>query len=204
MSMPRRDALNHAVSILDRLEPHCERIEVAGSIRRQAETVKDIEIVCVPRLVVSRADLFGNPVDYTNPLEDYLDDLRAEGVVADRLDKNGRPAWGDRYKRMLWNGIAVDLFTVLPPSQWGMQLLIRTGPHDFSRLMMTQRFKRGMLPNGIYANRGSLWHRTPPDDQPIETPEESDVFEIADLPYIEPVDRSIETLRRLSGRENLR
>lgn len=37
------------------LEPACERIEVAGSIRRQRSQVKDIELVVIPRWSVRPA-----------------------------------------------------------------------------------------------------------------------------------------------------
>lgn len=34
---------------LGRLEPHSERIELAGSLRRECAEVGDVEIVCIPR-----------------------------------------------------------------------------------------------------------------------------------------------------------
>src|SRR5438270_8448835 len=44
------DARLHAEAICRLLEPACQRIEIAGSIRRMAALVGDIEIVCTPKL----------------------------------------------------------------------------------------------------------------------------------------------------------
>jgi DNA polymerase/3'-5' exonuclease PolX len=45
--------------IVEALRPYCERIEIAGSLRREKPMVGDIEIVAIPRRPV---DLFGEPV----------------------------------------------------------------------------------------------------------------------------------------------
>ncbi len=47
--------------LLRLLAPHCERIAVAGSIRRKKPHVKDIELLCASK-VTSAADLFGRAV----------------------------------------------------------------------------------------------------------------------------------------------
>ena len=38
-----------ASAVVKALEPYCERIEIAGSIRRQKATVKDIDMVLIPK-----------------------------------------------------------------------------------------------------------------------------------------------------------
>lgn len=38
-----------ANEVVQLMAPYCERIEVAGSIRREAAEVKDIEVVCIPK-----------------------------------------------------------------------------------------------------------------------------------------------------------
>ena len=38
-----------ADSVLQKLKPHCERIEIAGSIRRKKANPNDIEIVAIPK-----------------------------------------------------------------------------------------------------------------------------------------------------------
>ena len=62
MSEKRKMGLKGAEALANRmiqvLKPVCQRIEVAGSIRRRKETIGDVEIVCIPNEFVS--DLFGN------------------------------------------------------------------------------------------------------------------------------------------------
>lgn len=41
-------ALEIAQKVLKKLEPHCERISIAGSVRRMKYDVGDIEIVAIP------------------------------------------------------------------------------------------------------------------------------------------------------------
>jgi DNA polymerase/3'-5' exonuclease PolX len=42
-------AKNIAIAICYQLQPYCELINIAGSIRRQKPDVKDIEIICLPK-----------------------------------------------------------------------------------------------------------------------------------------------------------
>ena len=63
--MNERYGLASAKEVTDQLvrllAPHCERIAVAGSIRRKRPDVKDIELLCASK-VTSTADLFGRAV----------------------------------------------------------------------------------------------------------------------------------------------
>ena len=47
---------NIAESIVEQLRPNCKRVEIAGSIRRTNQTVGDIEIVAIPKII---PDIFG-------------------------------------------------------------------------------------------------------------------------------------------------
>ena len=48
--MMLRHAQEAARAVVAQLEPFCRRIEVAGSVRRQAPEVRDLEIVCIPEV----------------------------------------------------------------------------------------------------------------------------------------------------------
>src|SRR5205823_12049549 len=48
MPLPLAQAEKHAAKILAELAPFCERIEIAGSIRRRRPTVNDIDFVALP------------------------------------------------------------------------------------------------------------------------------------------------------------
>jgi hypothetical protein len=55
-----KDAKLIAINICHKLHPYCDRINIAGSIRRKKPEVKDIEIVCIPKQIeVDSEDLFG-------------------------------------------------------------------------------------------------------------------------------------------------
>src|SRR3989304_2582209 len=57
-AMNLEEAARIAAEIADYLRPACQRVEVAGSIRRQRPQPKDIEIVAAPRWSKRQADMF--------------------------------------------------------------------------------------------------------------------------------------------------
>lgn len=170
---PYHEALTQAQAIVALLQPACERIEIAGSIRRKKPEIGDIEIVCIPRYDYI-PDLFGNPVQQYPLMDDVLKAQDWKTV------KNG-----ERYKQFaLENGAQLDLFLVTPET-WGLQLLIRTGPADFSHRLVTDRRHGGCLFGGWKVKDGRLWgyHGV------LDTPEEADVFTALEMGYIKPEDR---------------
>jgi DNA polymerase/3'-5' exonuclease PolX len=173
--------MNHAMALklagkwVEAFAAHCERIEIAGSVRRLKPEVKDIEIVAIPK-VTSVTDLFGESLGEISALEDCIQGYRD----AFEIMKNG-----PKYKKlMLPEGIAVDLFIVTPPAQWGVQFMIRTGPAEFSRWMVTKRMLGGALPNHCYVDKGSVWDGK--NGQQICMPEEQDYFRFCGLAWREP------------------
>jgi len=156
-----KDALYVAEWLVDELRPGCERIEIAGSIRRGKEDVKDIEIVAIPILKPPRPE-FGKPVDKT-PLDRILRQLEEMGGMLKTV-KGGNKFKQFEIRRLAEFGIAeplnpfkLDLFLVTPPSQWGVEFMIRTGPSDFSQWMVTQKSKGGALPDGYFVRHNVVW-----------------------------------------------
>jgi len=84
---------------------------------------------------------------------------------------------------MRW--LAVDLFSVLPPAQWGVIMMIRTGPAEFSRRLVTPRGSGGLLPDGLRVRDGAIWD----GEHAIATPEEDDVWRVLGLAPVAPEDR---------------
>ena len=127
-----------AEDIEAKLAPGCERIEIAGSLRRERPVIGDIEIVCIPRYQV---DMFG-VVAYEQP--SYLDAILSGLVAEGRLlpgKKNGK-----KFKQFIIphavSGITLDLF-ITTPERWGVIFAIRTGPASFSKRLVTQQVKGG-------------------------------------------------------------
>lgn len=58
----------------------------------------------VPRVTPSRPDLFGTPTAEADELHALATELLAAGVLAPRLDKHGRSAFGEKLKRVVFRG----------------------------------------------------------------------------------------------------
>src|SRR5262249_51918992 len=60
VSLPLSEARHIAEVLRAEMLPHSERVEIAGSIRRQKNEFKDVEMVVLPRWTRD-TDLFGSP-----------------------------------------------------------------------------------------------------------------------------------------------
>ena len=165
------------------LAPHCERIAIVGSVRRGRPWVKDIELLCVSKVTSSR-DLFGGLATNGYQLDLKLDKLVADGsVLKKRPLKAGRYSYGEQNKLLMHGptGIPVDIFSV-PAANWGMALVVRTGPKE-SNIRLMARFKelgmRGHAYGGVTDQEGTL----------LVCPDEETVFRLLGWPWIPPEHR---------------
>ena len=174
--MPHGKALEIAQRYQAIFAPHCDRCVIAGSIRRGLPTVGDIEIVAQPKLRYT-TDLFGERVMTGNDLEPVITQLPAVQFIKD----------GERYKQILLpEGITLDLFLVIPPAQWGVRLVLSTGPAEFNKWIVTHRSKKGALPDNCTMQSSAIWR----NGEIIPMPEEADFLEFLGLPYnLAPRDR---------------
>ena len=191
--MQHNTALKVAEALLDHLQPACSRIEIKGSIARLKPEPKDIELLAipVPGKVTSGRPEFGKPLPkiYPSLLDKLLDEMEQRDELYFEKD-------GPRYKQ-LWlkyAGIAVDLFLVLPPAQWGVQAVIRTGPAEFGHWMVTRKCKGGALPDDYLVEGGVVGERVRTEkgdarQGEIPMPEEIDFLRFCGLDWIEPKDR---------------
>lgn len=163
--MKYHHALNKASILRAQLAPHCERIVVAGSIRRMKEEIKDIELVAIPKLQ-------GSGLFCDNP-------IHCEGfgrtVLQHRILK-GDPWTGKFIQFELADGTHVDLFTTTA-AQWGYILTLRTGSAEHN-IKLVQRLKANgyTLGDGLVRWKG----------EPLQLPTEEEVFRRAGLRYVEP------------------
>jgi len=91
--LPYDTASTAAGSLSVLLADVCESIMVAGSIRRRAETVGDVELVAVPKIMTyEQFDLFGETVKTTklDLLWSRLDTLADDGVIVKRPRSDGK------------------------------------------------------------------------------------------------------------------
>lgn len=157
-------ALAIASEIVEWLEPECERVAIAGSLRRRRVDVHDIEI-CVELRPVK--DMFGN-----NAIADI--DIGSLGAVLKS---------GPRYKQIaLHSGINLDLFIVQEPAQWGVIFALRTGPAMLSKLLVTPRKIGGLLPSFARVKDGGVIAH----GKLVLMPEEELFFDFCGLPMVDP------------------
>ena len=196
--IPLAEAEAIAQEIVALLCPSCTRIEIVGSIRRRREDVGDVEIVCIPKPGEPIRDMFGSTLGYNkSPFEVACWQMLAARVFSHRLDTNGHRAYGERYKRLLYYDIPLDLFAVIEPAQWGVIYAIRTGSAEFSRRLVTPRYMRadGLLPSDYAIRDGQLWREPWSQEQRrivpmvVPTPEEADLFRAIGLAWIPPEER---------------
>lgn len=174
-AFPREEMLRYAEVVLLDLEPITKRAVIAGSLRRGKPEVRDIEIVAAPRSVA--VDLLGTP----GP---DIDSLRQVARRWGNLTKNG-----DRYIRAFDAfgvlGMAVDLFLVHPPAEWGTILAIRTGPAWLAQHAVTRMHGYGRRCSGgriLEVHTGKVY----------PTPDEESFFAAAGLPCLPPERRDHE------------
>lgn len=149
------------------LAPHCDRIEIAGSIRRRKAEVGDIEIVAIPKPY--DVGLFASGIA---PIVSAWPKVRGELPC--------------RYtQRMLPDGIALDLFFATP-TNWGLIYAIRTGSADYSHRVLAC----GWVRNGYKSADGMLRR----DGVPVPVREERDLFRLAGVPWVDPEARSLSSL----------
>jgi len=172
--MKYASALEIASALVEQFEPYCERVAIAGSIRRGKADVKDIEIVAKP-FTTPIENMFGDATGYLSRMNDFpYDELGA-------LVKGG-----SRMKQILLHeGISLDLFIVLPPAQWGVIYTIRTGPKEFNVWTQTPRREGGAMPSFAKTKDGAVWAH----GEIIPMPEEQDFLDFLELGWIEPAER---------------
>jgi len=206
-----KDAKAIADAVVESMRPFCQRVEIGGSIRRERQDVKDIEIVAVPTWETAPLEeqvmsLFASPPrDPGNINKLHFWAMRVQQGV--RWIKPGTSEiiqWQPKPEGKYWRGlidpltfgvsaepIQLDLF-LARPANWGMIFVIRTGSADFSAALMTHAKRRHMPCVEGMLTRGG---------RPVETPEEADVFRLRGISWVEPRDRSGWEAIRVSAQE---
>lgn len=182
---PRAEAIPPTRELVQRLQPCCHKLIVAGSLRRHADFVSDIEIVFIPRTYTAPAtqgDLFhpeNNHIEVSQ-VDEVLDDLLWQGVLQKRLSSKGTPVWGKQNKLAVHaaSNIPVDFFAATPEN-WANLVCCRTGPASLNMLIAERAKAKGWQwnPYGPGFSQGAAVHRVH---------SESDVFEFVGIPCREP------------------
>lgn len=194
--IPLEEAKRVAELIAGEIDPYCEKVDIAGSIRRQEPFVGDIEIVCQPK-VQRIKDLFGNESDdYIVSFANIQRDLGALGLQKMK-GKTRYQQWVVPYRVSGWENqeINLDLFFVHTPADWGVIFLIRTGPYQFSKKMVSAVTHGGYLPRGHRIEEGRIINGYT-QEKAAEINTEHDYFRFCGLDFIPPEKRSAAVLSR--------
>lgn len=194
-----------ARELLAQLAPACDRIMIAGSLRRQKPEPKDIELCCIPSLGVYEVrdmfDLVSN-THVVNRLTDLLATFIHPGGPWQYDTET--PRNGEKYKRLrhVTSGICCDLF-ITDVRRWGYTFTVRTGPAEFSHALVTRAlhqhrfFRDGLLhahAPEFEMKQGKREAKPCPQGDAcphiLETPDEPALFAGLGLDYIEPTRRS--------------
>ena len=172
------DAEKIANAFADTLRPSCERIEIAGSIRRRRPTVNDVDIVCIPRYTLLAGALFDRGDNTTSELDRVLHQLESDGRI--QLINDGPKLKRGTFPRK--EDFPFDIY-IADASTWAMIYLVRTGPAAHNQMLCQLAIELGGRFHadgaGITDKTGKL---TPADS-------EAKVFELLGLPYQEPEQR---------------
>lgn len=172
MTHTNADARAAANTLVALINEQCERVEIAGSIRRGKAEVKDAELVVIPR----------------TGLWPLLDTLVKQGVVDKaRYGDKGTTRWGDKYRGVLVDGVKVEIFAA-DAVNWGYQLWLRTGPGDANTHVMkwrsfTQRTATWEAKDGYIHDAASSAR--------LIVPDEATMFAILGTAYIPPHERTL-------------
>ncbi|GAI60598.1 unnamed protein product [marine sediment metagenome] len=155
------------------LAPVCEKIEIAGSIRRQKPEVGDIELLCIPKYVAG-----------VDQLDREIGALFIQQILGFRRNKLGSRVYGPKNKllRHLESGIGVDIFST-DANCWSVALVVRTGGKETNKRIATAALRKRWR----FHAYGSGF--STPDGE-IVCHSEREVFEAVGLHYQEPWERS--------------
>jgi len=163
--MELEQAQKIASQVITKLAPFCDRIEVAGSIRRRRPFCHDIDIVCIP----------SNQGQFLYQLQ-QLGKIKMGGGKLIRCDTP--------------NGIELDIY-IATPETWATLLLIRTGSKAHNIKLCKRALSMGMK---LHADGSGLFRLIPEgcermNEERIAGDTEESIFEALEMKFLKPENR---------------
>ena len=162
------------------LAPACERVEIAGSVRRESPMIGDIELVAIPHIETLQAPgtLFGVDTVIRDHLYDRLGVLINEKAI---MPIKGYREGARMMQFATRAGLKLDLF-ICDVNTWAINYTIRTGSRDFSQGLFTAANRIGLTSVGarLQTRSGEI----------IPASEEIDIFRILRVKWVRPQDRT--------------
>jgi len=181
--MPYSTAIKYAEYILAWLNPYCQSLKIAGSIRRGRPLCNDVDLVCIPKFQTGH-DLFGEVTSTINLLWNYLDEYVA--------NSGGRAmflAGGSRdFASIQLPKCQLDVW-IATAETWATRLLCRTGSKEHN-IYLCQRAER----MGMHWNPSEGLTRK--SGEPIPCFNEAEIYRALGMKFIEPRNRERSYLAR--------
>ncbi len=170
MNLSRAEKLS--LAIISELLPFCEKLEIAGSVRREWPNVNDIDIVLIPKSgakekIISRC---------TRNMK-IVTGRRQEPNNATLVHEKA----GFQLDLFFAHGEIVDLVSATP-SNWGAVYLCRTGSMQHNIQLCNHAIARGLK---FAPYRGIVNKK----DKIIASATEEDIYEALGLPWRHPRER---------------
>jgi len=178
------DARGRADTIKQALEDLCDRIVIAGSMRRGKEDVGDVEIVALPHRAPE--------------LLARLDALVAAGVITKARYGAGATRWGVKYRGLMFEGLRIEVFLADQHNE-GYILWLRTGPGDANQYVMQECIRQ----SAPYRAEGGYWRVKGDGDNPepeakrISVPDEKEMFRLLGMAWVAPAERTLAMYRQM-------
>jgi DNA polymerase/3'-5' exonuclease PolX len=180
-ALPRSLGLSVASEAIEALGPACTRLEVAGSLRRGAGLVHDVELVAQSASERAPGGLLFESDEVVWALDGAVRRWAATGRVE-------HLAGIERYIKLrhVATGAQIDVFSVRPPAQFGLIYLIRTGPAAYSQGFVTDIRRAGFHAKDGSLHVGAYGCAEDRACEVVPTPEEEDVYRAVGFPYVPP------------------
>ncbi len=138
-------AQRYAQTLSQWISPYCERVEIAGSVRRLRGNCNDVDLVVIPK-VEEEKDMFGTVVQRRTPLIDFLHsfvqtDMSATWRCVSGTSKE-KPAATHNLMLKL-KKCDLDIF-IATPETFGTVLLCRTGSKEHNIYIAEQARAKGL------------------------------------------------------------
>lgn len=159
-----------AFKILIEIEPFCEKVQIAGSIRRRKDTINDIDIVVLPKA----HDSWINIIKFLRYEFDAVTEKQGEKLATLYVPFASKQGQGY---------VQLDLYKA-SQSTWGILLLVRTGSAMHNVHLCNLALAKGLrlqYSQGLVDSKGNV----------IAGKTEEEVFEALGLPFIQPQDREV-------------
>lgn len=157
-----------AEKLINWLMPFCEKIQVAGSIRRERQTVGDVDLVVIPKLRTEK-DLLGTITGHQNLVADEVRRRAAEERWTILKD-------GPAYLVWMARTVQVDIWFATRAT-WGTVLMCRTGSKEHNIWLASRA-----------GEMGGHWnpHHGLTIGQTTASETEESIYQLAGVPFIEP------------------